>query len=250
MIRAVVIDDEKRARDLLIRKLDQSLSKRLEVVGQADDVSTGVKLIKEQKPDLVFLDIQMHEGTGFDLLEHFPDIDFEVIFVTAYDQYAVKAFKFSAFGYLLKPIKSRELSEVVDKLQERIAQLKAGVDKRLKVLVENYGDDERIKKLVVANRSGFQVTRVEDIVRLEGDSNYTHFIIEGGGKITTSKTLGEYEELLNDHGFFRIHQSTIVNLRHVKGYNRDHGDKVEMSDGKSFNLSRHRKAGFLERFSG
>ncbi len=249
MIRAVVIDDEKRARDLLIRKLEQSLAKRVKVVGQADDVSSGEELIKKQRPDLVFLDIQMHEGTGFDLLERFSEIKFEVIFITAYDQYALEAFKFSAFGYLLKPIKSVELSDVVDKLEARLEQLKSGADKRLKVLVENYGDDERIKKLVVTNRNGFQVTRVEDIIRLEGDSNYTHFIIQGGTKITTSKTLGEYEELLNDHGFYRIHQSTIVNLRHVKGYNRDAGDRVEMSDGESFNLSRHRKSDFLQRFN-
>ena len=182
------------------------------------------------------------------LLQQLKDVNFEVIFITAYDQYAVKAFQFSAFGYLMKPIKTKELNTVVTRLKDHIDSLKEGVNKRLKVLVENYGDDRLIKKLVISNKDGFKVSNVEDIVRLEGDGNYTNFIIAGSKKIMTSKSLGEYEELLNEHGFFRIHQSTIVNLRHVKGYLKGSGDKVEMSDGKSFTVSRHRKPAFLKRF--
>lgn len=248
MIKAIIIDDEKRARHLLKGLLEQHFNGSIEVVGEGDDVDTGVKAIKKHKPDLVFLDIKMHKGTGFDLLQQLKKVDFEVIFITAYDNYAVKAFQFSAFGYLLKPIKTRELRDVVTNLENHLQRLKEGADKRLKVLVENYGDDRKIKKLVISNIDGFKVSSVDDIIRLEGDGNYTHFIISGGRKVTTSKTLGEYEELLNDHGFYRIHQSTIVNLRHVKGYFKGVGGKVEMSDGKSFSVSRHRKPGFLRRF--
>lgn len=248
MIRAIIIDDEKRARHLLRGLLEQHFGDSIEIVGEGDDVDTGMKAIKKHKPDLVFLDIQMHQGSGFDLLQQLKKVDFEVVFITAYDQYAVKAFQFSAFGYLLKPIKTRELRIVVSKLENHLQRLKEGADKRLKVLVENYGDDRKIKKLVIANIDGFKVSNVDDIIRLEGDGNYTHFIITGGRKVTTSKTLGEYEELLNDHGFYRIHQSTIVNLRHIKGYIKGVGGKVEMSDGKNFSVSRHRKPGFLRRF--
>ena len=244
----MIIDDEKRARNLLRNLLEQSYAKTIEIIGEGDDVDTGVEVIKQHQPDLVFLDIKMHQGTGFDLLKQIKDINFEVIFITAYDQYALKAFQFSAFGYLMKPIRTKELDKVITKLNNHIQQLKEDAGKRMKVLAENYGDDRVIKKLVISNKQGFKVSNIEDIVRLEGDGNYTNFIIVGNKKIMTSKSLGEYEELLNDHGFYRIHQSTIVNLRHVKGYLKDAGDKVEMSDGKSFNLSRHRKPEFLKRF--
>ncbi len=248
MIRAIIIDDEQRARKLLRNLVEQGFSDSIEIVAEGDDVDTGIVAIKKHQPDLVFLDIKMHKGSGFDLLQELKDVNFEVIFVTAYDQYAVKAFQFSAFGYLMKPIKSRDLNSVVDKLKNHIDSLKDGVNKRLKVLVENYGDDRLMKKLVITNKEGFRVSNIEDIIRLEGDGNYTNFVIEDGLKIMTSKSLGEYEELLNEHGFFRIHQSTIVNLRHVNGFIKGSGDKVEMSDGETFNVSRHRKPAFLKRF--
>ncbi|MEM7037046.1 MAG: LytTR family DNA-binding domain-containing protein [Bacteroidota bacterium] len=247
MIRAIIIDDEKRARELLRHLLETHLSQSVQVVGEGDDVTTGAEAIRQHSPDIVFLDIQMHSGTGFDLLQQFDELNFEVIFITAFDQYAVRAFQFSAFGYLLKPIKVRELKTTVTKLETHIARLKSGTEKRLKVLVENYGD-EHIRKLVISNNKGFQVSKLAEIIRLEGDRNYTHFILENGRKITTSKTLGEYEDLLDDYGFFRIHQSTIVNLRHVTGYIKGPGGKVSMSDGENCNVSRHRKPAFLERF--
>jgi two-component system LytT family response regulator len=250
MIKAVIIDDEKWARESLGNMISKELMGRVNVIGEADDVKSGIALIKKQKPDLVFLDIQMHEGTGFDLLKQFNKIDFEVVFVTAYDQYAIKAIEFAALGYLLKPIKAKALREVVGRLEEHIEALKTDMNKRVKVLVENYGDDRKIKKLIINHLSGFDVSLVEDIIRLEGDGNYTKFIISGDRKVLTSRTLGEYEELLHSHGFYRIHQSTIVNLRHVVKYHKGSGGKVEMSDGQHFNVSRYRKAGFLEFFLG
>lgn len=250
MIRALIIDDEKWARESLRNLVGKDLADRVEVVGEADDVKSGVALIKKQKPDLVFLDIQMHEGTGFDLLEQFKKIDFEVIFVTAYDQYAIRAIEFSALGYLLKPIKAQEIRKVVNRVEEHLESLKSDMDKRIKVLVENYGDDKKIKKLIINHLDGFDVSLVEDIIRLEGDGNYTNFVVANSKNILTSRTLGEYEELLYNHGFYRIHQSTIVNLRHVAKYHKGTGGKVEMSDGELFNVSRYRKAGFLSCFLG
>ncbi len=250
MIKAVIIDDEKDARFLLRNLLENKYGNLIQVMDEADDVDTGVDCIKKNKPDLVFLDIKMPQGTGFDLLQKLNKVDFEIIFITAYDNYALKAFQFSAFGYLLKPIKTSELDTTITRLRNQLENFKEGSDKRLKVLIENYGDDKKIRKIVISNMEGFKVTEVDDVLRLEGDSNYTHFILADNKRITTSKTLSEYEKLLMDHGFFRIHQSTIINLRHVKGYLKGDGGSVEMSDGKIFQVARNRKPDFLKRFIG
>lgn len=247
MINALIIDDEKDARFLLKAQLSKHFAANVKILGEADDVQTGVQAIQLLKPDVVFLDIKMPSGTGFDLLQKIDTINFEVVFITAHDDYAIRAFQFSAFGYLLKPIKTAELKTIIERLASHIELLKKGADNRLKILVENYGDDRKIKKLVVTGVEGFQVLNIEDIIRLEGDRNYTRFVLDNGKKVTTSKTMGDYEELLNDFGFFRIHQSTIVNLRHVKGYKKG-DEEVEMLDGKFVKLSRHRKADFLKFF--
>ena len=250
MIRALIIDDERDARFLLRNLLEQKFNKMVEVVGEADDVDTGITAIEETSPDLVFLDIKMPQGTGFEMLEKIPGDDFELIFVTAFDSYAVKAFQFSAFGYLMKPLRESELSDLLEKLVDKtkLEEGKSTVDRRIKVLIENYGDDKKVHKLVLSNMEGFKVVDIENIIRLEGDGNYTRFIVENTRPIVASKNLGEYEDLLIDHGFFRIHQSTIVNLRHVIGFQKADGGQVEMSDGVTGKLSRHRKADFMEKF--
>lgn len=250
MIRALIIDDEKDARYLLKNLLQQKYGHLITVVDEADDVDTGINSIKQHRPDLVFLDIKMPQGTGFDLLEKLDKVDFEVIFITAYDNFAVKAFRFSAFGYLLKPIKSADLDDTIGRLQNYMELLKQGTDKRLKVLIESFGDDKKVRKIVVSNMEGFKVIELDSVLRLEGDRNYTHFIIAGKNRITTSRTLVDYEELLNEYGFFRIHQSTLINLRHVTGYIKGDGGTVEMTDGKSFQVARNRKQHFLQRFIG
>lgn len=248
MISAIIIDDEKDARFLLRGQLTKYFNQTINIVAEADDVESGVQAIIKHKPDLVFLDIKMPSGTGFDVLKQTKDeVNFEVIFITAHDDYAVKAFQFSAFGYLLKPVKTSEIRALIEKLESHLQVLKKGVDQRFKVLVENYGDDRKIKKLVVTNMEGFQVLNIENIMRLDGDRNYTHFIMSDSRKITASKTLGEYEELLNGFGFFRTHQSTIINLRHVKAYKKAE-ELIEMGDGELIKLSRHRKADFIKRF--
>lgn len=249
MIRAIIIDDEKNARFLLRGLIERHFEQTVEVVAEANDVDTGMKAIAKHQPDLVFLDIKMQKGTGFDLLQQIEHVDFEVIFITAYDNFAVKAFEFAAFGYLLKPVKSGELRKTVARLENHLKRLKEGVDKRIKVLIDNYGDGAgKMKRIVIANMEGFVIADIEDIIRLEASSNYTNFILMDGRKITVSRTLGEYEDLLADHGFFRIHQSHIVNLRHVVAYLKADGGKVQMSDGELLYISRKRKAAFVRRF--
>jgi two-component system LytT family response regulator len=248
MIKAVIIDDEKDARFLLRNQLVQNFAEKVQILGEADDVDSGVQLILKEKPEVVFLDVQMKNGTGFDLLRQFEEINFEVIFITAYNQYAIEAFKFSAFGYLLKPIKTSELRGLVEKLDGQLRAKKEDLEKKLTVLIENYGSNGEIQKLIIPSVEGFTVVAITHILRLEGDRNYTHFILLGGKRITASKSLGNYEELLHAYGFFRVHQSTIISLRHVVGYQKGDGGLVEMVDGAEVKVSRHRKADFLARF--
>lgn len=248
MINAVIIDDEKDARFLLNNFIEKKLTHKLKVIGAADDVRSGIDLIHSKKPDLVFLDIQMKTGTGFDLLNHFSTIDFGVIFVTAYDQFAIQAFKFSAFDYILKPFKVSEIEGAIEKFEQALNDKKKNFDKSVKVLIENYGSKGDIHKLIVSNVEGFAVISIDQILRLEGDRNYTHFILSTGKKVTTSKSLGEYEALLNEYGFYRIHQSTMVSLRHVVSFRRADDGYVEMSDGVTVKVSRSKKQGLIDKF--
>lgn len=248
MIKAILIDDEADARFMLRNLLERQYKNQVEIIAEADGISSGLEVLRNHEPDVLFLDIQMGEGTGFDLLEKLKEKPFEVVFVTAFENHALKAFQFSALGYIMKPIKIADLRQVIDQLLERREQLKDSTDKRLKVLIENYGDERKIQKLVISNMEGFKVVSIEHILRLEGDRNYTHFIMADNKKITATKTLREYENLLSDFGFFRVHQSTIVNLRHVVGYVRGDGGTVEMTDGYQVSVSRLRKAAFMERF--
>lgn len=248
MIKAVIVDDESDARFLLRNLIEENFPNQLKVVAEAAHLDDAEATIESHKPDVVFLDIRLREGTGFDLINNLKNKNFEVVFVTAYNQYAVRAFEFSAFGYLMKPIKLRELKKVVGLLQEKMDMLKTHAEKRLKVLVDNFQDEGKIQKLVIAHMEGFDVVPLQDVVWLQGDGNSTHIHLIDGKRVTASRTLGVYEELLLDFGFFRIHQSTIINLSRVKAYHREGGGFVEMTGGHEAKLSRHRKAEFMKRF--
>jgi two-component system LytT family response regulator len=248
-IRAILVDDEENARFLLNDMLMRNFPGRVNVIGQAHDIDSAQMAITTYKPDLVFLDIQMQRGTGFDLLEKLDKIDFEVVFVTAYDQFAIKAFEFSAFGYLLKPIKLTDLEKVLDRLESRL-HLLGGNDSRMKVLMEGIqGKGQEPGRIVISNMEGFRILEVPEIIRLEASSNYTYFILTGDRKVVVSKTLGEYEPMLIPHGFFRIHQSHIVNLRFVDSFLKQDGGMVCLKDGTLLAVSRNRKAAFLSRFA-
>ncbi|MEM7035795.1 MAG: LytTR family DNA-binding domain-containing protein [Bacteroidota bacterium] len=247
-LKAVIIDDERDARFMLRTLITQFLAAEVELLGEADDVEPGRVLIEQVRPDLVFLDVRMKKGNGFDMLRQLPEVDFDVVFVTAYDQYAVKAFQFSAFGYLLKPVKIDELRAVVLRALKQKELLKSGGEHRFNVLIDNYGDHQQMKRLVISSMKGFDVVEIQDIIRLESENNYTHFIFSGQKKITSTRTIKEYEELLNSYGFHRIHQRHIVNLRHVKAYLRGDGGEVSLSTGEILPVSRSRKQSFTHRF--
>lgn len=249
MIRSVIIDDELQARKMLKNLLTSDFP-HIEVVGEGDDIDTGMEAIRTWQPDLVFLDIQLKSGTGFELLTRLGDENVEVIFVTAYDNYALTAFQFAAFGYLLKPLRISELQRVLQRFEEQQILKQQARQERLKVLIESYEDNGQVKKLIVQHMNGFQVLPLHEIIYLKGEDNYTRFILEKGEQALVSKTLKDYEQLLSDFGFYRIHQSYIVNLRHIREYAKGEGGTVTMHNHDELPVSRRKKAGFLKKFLG
>ncbi|MCD4663911.1 MAG: LytTR family DNA-binding domain-containing protein [Bacteroidales bacterium] len=239
MIRAIIIDDEEKAR----KTLSDSLSlycENVNVIAEADGVKTGLNVIVKNNPDVVFLDIKMTDGSGFDLLELLPSITFEIIFVTASDKYAVKAFQFSAADYILKPIKPQELIRAVGKLKE--SKGFESINKKLEVLISNKNNFE---KIALPALDGLRFVKIEDITRCESDGNYTTIFMNSGEKIIFTKLIKEYEELLSPLTFYRIHKSHIVNFKYIKKYSKGDGGAVIMNDGTKIEVSRRRKDGFV-----
>lgn len=247
MIKTVIIDDEANARNTL-KSLLRNIAAPIEVVGEGDDLDKAKQVIEQMQPDLVFLDIQLKTGTGFDVLQNLPTFKGEIIFVTAYDNYAIKAFQMAAFGYLLKPLQINELKEVVNRFKEQY-NAKKNTASRAQILIENF-EEGNIKKLVIQNVNGFRVLSLNEIIYLKGEVNYTRFLLKGREQLMTSKTLKEYENLLTNYGFYRIHQSYLINLRHVKEYIKGEGGEVVMVNNDQLDVSRRRKAQFIARFLG
>lgn len=241
IIKCVIVDDELRARSGL-QKLLVNYCDGVEVVGMADSVASAQALIAETKPDLVFLDIDMPGGDGFDLLEQMDEIPFEVIFATAYDQFALKAIKFSALDYLLKPIDLEELIAAVEKMHQKAGQ-KPNREKyqSLKANINN----RNLERMALPSSDGLTFVNIKDVIRLQSDGSYTVFCLAGGKTIMVTKTIGEYEEILEENGFFRTHHSHIINLNRVQKYVRGRGGYVVMDDGSSVDVSARRKDDFL-----
>lgn len=246
MTKAIIIDDEKNARNTLKTFL-KGAERNINIIGEADDIASGIELITHSQPDIIFLDIKLKSGTSFELLAQLPDIAAAIIFVTAYDSYAIRAFQMAAFGYLLKPIQISELNKVLERFEKTTGQSR--LQHHTKILIENF-DKHSVKKLVVQNVNGFKVVPLEDILYLQGEVNYTRLYLRQDEKLLTSKTLKEYEAFLTDFGFFRIHQSYLINLSYVKEYIKGDGGVIVMKNGMHLNLSRRRKQQFLSRFLG
>ncbi len=231
MIKAVIIDDITEARAVLKADLE-NYCVNIAVVGEAEGVVSGAKVIKEVQPDLVFLDIQMNDGTGFDLLEILPQTNFKLIFTTASDEYAVKAFKFSAVDYLLKPIDPDELMDAVS----RVEQQEKPTD-RIELLKENF---DKPKRIALNTLEKIHIVEVSEILRCESSVNYTMFYFIDGTKILVTKTLKEFDKLLSDHYFIRVHQSHLVNARFIKEFSKSDG-YIFMKDGTRVPVSTRKK---------
>ncbi|MFH2143343.1 MAG: LytTR family DNA-binding domain-containing protein [Bacteroidota bacterium] len=245
---AIIIDDELKAIKS-IEYIVKEYCKNLTIVGNASSADEGIKLIEETNPDIVFLDIEMPRGSGFDMLEKIPERKFDVIFVTAYNQYAIKAIKFSAVDYILKPIDIYEFITAVNKVIENRRNGNT-VDDRYKVLLENF-NSQKPTKLAIPSSEGTVYLNINDIIRIEADRSYSMIFQTNQRRIMVSKSLVEYEDLLLDNDFFRTHKSFLINLNHVVKHNKHDGGYAEMIDGSQVMISRRKKEEFvkaMERF--
>lgn len=247
MISTLIIDDEKRARESL-RNLLERYCPAVKIVGEAKGVKDGVDAINRLQPELVFLDIQMDDGTGFDLLEQADQTDFRLIFTTAFDDYAIKAFRFNAIDYLLKPLDVEELIRSVEQVRQSIEQ--AGVSgmssEQLRHLLQF---NERAPTITVSTDEVLEFVEVSRILRLESSGAYTNFVLTDGAKLLTSKNLKQYEALLLPHAFYRVHHSHLINMRELARYVKTEGGYLVMKNGDQVPLSRRRKEAFLHALS-
>jgi len=227
MFRVLVIDDEEHVRDTLVKLLAKHCP-QVNVTGTADGVKSGIKSIRELNPDIVLLDIQMNDGTGFDLLAACSPLDFKVIFITAYDQFALQAFRFSAVDYLLKPVNPELLAEAVHRAGQMIQE---HFNLQIQALEENLKSiRSQQKKIIIKTTENIHLLDIKNIISCESDSSYTLIHTADGDKIMVSKPLKEYDDLLAGCGFYRVHKSHLINLLHIKRFERQDGGSIVLTN--------------------
>lgn len=245
-MQAVLIDDDANVRENL-RTLLSIYASEIEILAEADGVKAGVACIKEHHPELVFLDVEMKDGTGFDVLSIYGAADFKVIFVTGHDAFAIKAFKFSAIDYLLKPVDPDELVNAVKKASVAHDQ----VEEQLKIssLLDNQKQKDREQKILLKDADNVYLVAVDEIIRCESETNYTRFYMMDGRVLMVSKTLKEYDALFQEASFFRAHQSHLINLRHFDRFEKKDGGVVHMKDGSVLPVAVRKKEALLTALS-
>ncbi len=242
MLRTIIIDDEPKGRSALEQLLKQ-FCPNVTIIAIAESAEKGKRFIEEHKPDLVFLDVEMPFQNGFELLQSFPKIDFKVIFVTGHDHYAIKAIKFSALDYLLKPIDIKELKSAVEKAESTLRQKSS--NEQFEVFFHSLKNVHG--KIGVPTRNGLLFVEIQNIIRCEAESNYTTLFVTGGEKHVASKTLKEFEAMLTEFNFLRIHQSHLVNTQHIKQYIKGDGGSIILTDGSEVEVSRKHKDTLLKK---
>ena len=245
MLRVIIVEDENHSRETL-KSLLQEFCKGVELAGMAGDVQSAVEIIRKEKPDLVFLDVELQTGTGFDVLEALDQITFDIVFTTAFEQYAVKAIKMSSIDYLLKPIDIEELKKAVEK-----AHLKRGEadqKKQLDTLLSNLTGTGK-RKICLATSDGLEFIDTADIIYCEANGSYTTFFLTSGNKIMVSKNLKEYESLLADQNFMRVHNSFLINLAEVKKFVKSEGGYIVMKNNAQISISQKNREEFLNRMA-
>ena len=243
MKKVLIIDDENRTRSLIAKMID-SFGFDVETIPEGENVQSGIKAIEKHNPDIVFLDIQMPDGTGFDVIRSIGNKNFEVIFITAHEEFAIKAIKFSALDYLLKPVDASELKAALEKALELVDSEKN--NGQFDALHSNIQSNEK-RRLVLKTQESVHVVDLEQIIRCEADRNYTSFFLKDNKKILVSKTLKEYETLLAAHNFLRVQQSHLINIDYVDRYDKKNGGAVVMKEGSEVPLSPAKREVFFKR---
>lgn len=245
ILRSIIVEDEPKNTALLKKMLDMYCP-QVQVCGSANSIDNSIELIRQIKPDLVFLDIEISGGNSFHLLDALQPVNFDIIFVTAYDSYLLKAIKYSALDYLFKPINIQELIIAVNKSVNKIYKQKTS--EQIELLLQNFQTTKLLSTIAIPTNFGFQFIAIQDIVRVEAKGSYTVLFMHDKKSYTVSKTLKDYEDLLPADTFFRAHHSHLINLRFILKYHKGKGGIIEMSDKSMIPLAARRKNDFLNLF--
>jgi two-component system LytT family response regulator len=239
---AIIVDDERKGRELL-NVLLAGHCKQVNVLGMAGSAAQAFELIEKKRPDVVFLDIEMPGGSGFQLLEMFGKIDFSIVFVTSFDKYALKAFRFAAVDYLLKPVDESQLVIAVQKVEKaRVIQ-----KPEMTEVIANYKNAKGLSnKLALTGQAGLVFVEIEKIIRCQADGKYTRVFLKDEKEILSSKNLAEFEDFLSEHKFFRVHHSHLVNLNYIKSYHYGRTGVIVMADNSEVDVSQRKKEEFLK----
>lgn len=243
MITSIIIDDDSNLR-IGLKGLLQLYAPDIKIIGEADGVQSGIECIGQLNPQVVFLDIQLNQGTAFDILEKLlvqnGKINAHIVFITAHEKYAIKAFRFSALDYLLKPVDPTELQKVIQKIKQVLQ--KQETDAHFNLLLENIRrKSDNFRRIALSNIDGVHLFDINEIIRCESKDNYTMFYIKNNKPMLVSKTLKEYEELLSNQGFIRIHQSHLINLNYLKSYIKKDGGYIVMADNAHLPIAQRKK---------
>lgn len=246
MIKAIIVDDEQNSREaisIILRKNFQSIK----ILAEADSVKTGVEAIVKHKPELLFLDIDLPDGTSFDILRSIDYQKMKVVFITAFHDYAIQAIKFSAFDYILKPLKPGELIATVNRVIEE--NLDSNYAEKFDAIFSNFNSAHpELKKIVLKTSDKIHVVNINDIIHCQADNTYTTFFLVNAKKIIVSKPIKKYEEMLSEHGFMRVHQSHLVNLNYIQHLNKQEGGILVMTDNSQIPVSNQQKQSLIKYF--
>lgn len=247
MIKSILIDDEKNALEMM-EWLLKTYCPQVEIVAMCNSAEMGIEAINRYKPDVIFLDIEMPRMNGFDMLEQFDKLFFDVVFCTAYDQFAIKAFKYSALNYLLKPVDPDDLKATITRIEERKT---IPTKEQFELLLQNINQPAKTtpQRIALTTNDGLIFVPTADIIYCEAESNYTHVILTGGKKILISKVLKEIDEALSGPDFYRVHSSFLININHIKKFVRGDGGYIVMDNDATVSISRNRKQEFMDLFS-
>lgn len=247
MIRCILIDDESDSLEVMEWML-KTYCPQVKIEAVCNSAEKGIAEINRLKPDLIFLDIEMPNMNGFDMLEQFDELFFDIVFVTAYDQFAIKAFRYSALNYLLKPVGEDDLIETIQRIEKRKV---IPSKEQMETLMQNIKQESKqtVSRIALTTSDGMLFVATQDIIFCTSDNNYTTVVLTGGKKILISKTLKDIDETLSGPDFYRIHNSFLVNINHIKKFVRGDGGYVIMDDGTTVSISRNKKQEFLDLFS-